>query len=126
MSERRTNSIKLTQARRKAVKLRLDCARYTLVVCMDRKTAKCCSAKAMQECWKHIKVCCKEWRKAGKAPILRIQSACIGVCKAGPIIGVLPDGVWYGACTPAIIDRIFDEHLSQGIVVSDHVIAAPN
>ena len=114
---------KLDQARKKAAKLRLDRSSYTLIVCMDRKTAKCCSAKAMNESWKLLKQRCREWRKSGKAPILKIKAGCIGVCKGGPIVGVMPDGVWYGGCTPAVIDRIFDEHLANGNVVRDHVIA---
>ncbi|QDV82251.1 ferredoxin [Stieleria sp.] len=116
----------LSSARKKATKLRLHQVEYTLVVCMDRKTAKCCGGKAMEETWRHIKHCCKLRRKAGQSVVLRIKAGCIGVCKGGPIVGVLPDGIWYGDCTPEIIDRIFDEHLGQGSVVQSHVIAAPS
>lgn len=132
MVERSDNSpvmdSKLKQARKKAASLKLDQIRHTLIVCMDRKTAKCCSSRTMDAAWKQLKTRCKEWRKSGRPPILRIKSGCIGVCKAGPIIGVLPDGVWYGGCTADVIDRIFDEHLATGQIVHDHVIAnvAPN
>jgi len=102
----------------------LNDATFTLVVCMDRKTAKCCSSESMSDAWKHLKRRAKERKQSGAGPVVRIKSACIGICKSGPIIGVLPDGVWYGRCSPAVIDRIFDEHLAEGRVLEDHVIAS--
>ena len=123
MADRNHDPADLRQARKKASKLRLSEAGYTLVVCMDRKSAKCCCAKSMDETWRYLKRRCKQWRKDGQPVILRIKSGCIGVCKSGPIIGVFPDRVWYGVCTPNVVDRIFDEHLSRGEVVEDYVIA---
>ncbi|MEO1616778.1 MAG: ferredoxin [Planctomycetota bacterium] len=117
-------SVGLSGARKKATKLSFDRAAFTLVVCMDRKSAKCCSAEAMSRTWRRIKECSKEFRLRGQV-ILRIKSQCIGVCRGGPIIGVFPDGIWYGACTPAVVDRIFDDHLACGRVLVDHVIACP-
>ncbi|WP_182868888.1 (2Fe-2S) ferredoxin domain-containing protein [Rhodopirellula sp. JC639] len=113
----------LSSARKKAAKLKLDKVEHTLVVCMDRKTAKCCSGKAMDAAWNQIKRRVKQRRKEDHAIVLRIKAGCIGVCKGGPIVGVLPDGIWYGDCTPEIIDRIFDEHLAKGSVIRSHVIA---
>ena len=126
MADRNTKPIDLTGARKKAAKLRLDDVAYTLVVCMDRKTAKCCNAKAMEETWRHLKKRSRQWRKEGKSTLLRVKSGCIGICKSGPIVGILPDGVWYGACTPELVDLIFDQHLDRGIIVNSHVIARPN
>lgn len=114
---------RFNQARKKAHKLGLNELGFTLIVCMDRGTAKCCSAHDMSRSWRRLKHRCKQWKKDGNHPILKIKSGCIGVCKCGPIIGVFPPGIWYGDCTPEIVDRIFDEHLVNGNVVSDHVIA---
>jgi (2Fe-2S) ferredoxin len=116
---------KLKAARMKAAKLGMGRARYTLVICMDRKTAKCCSGEKMSEAWKELKRLSKELRKTGGPVLLRIKSSCFGVCKSGPLIGVFPDGVWYGRCQPKAIQRIVDEHLCQGNVVEDHCIAQP-
>ncbi|KAA5546052.1 hypothetical protein FYK55_03885 [Roseiconus nitratireducens] len=117
-------SDRLKQARRKADKLGFNDAQYTLVMCVDRKTSKCCSGESMNVAWKHLKQRAKQWRKSGQRSVLRIKSSCIGVCKGGPIIGVLPEGAWYGGCTPEVIDRIFDEHLANGQLVEEHLIAS--
>ena len=123
MGKKADDPSSLSQARKKAKKLGLDTTGYTLIVCMDRKTAKCCSCTSMKVAWDHLKRRSTRWRKEHGQRVLRIKSGCIGVCKSGPIIGVLPEGVWYGRCTPQVIDRIFDEHLTQGRIVDDHVIA---
>lgn len=123
MGQKSGDDSKLNQARKKASKLGFDSAPFTLVMCVDRKTSKCCSSGQMEDAWKHLKARCKRWRKDGGKVVLRIKSGCIGVCKGGPILGVLPDGVWYGHCTPDVIDRIFEEHLTQGKVIDSYVIA---
>ena len=120
-----SDSSKLKQTRKKASKLGFDRAAFTLVLCVDRKTSKCCSSGQMEDAWKHVKARCKQWRKERPDTVLRIKAGCLDICKGGPIMGVLPDGVWYGNCTPEVIDQIFDEHLAGGKVVQQHVIAAP-
>ena len=112
----------LEKARRKAGKLGLNRAVTTLIVCMDRKTAKCCRREDMVDAWNYLKRRAKEWNQEGDSPLLRLKSACLGICSAGPIIGVMPDGVWYGNCDRKMIDRLFEEHLACGDVILDHVI----
>lgn len=122
MGHRPDDPGKLAQARKKARKLGLG-EGYTLILCLDRKTEKCCSCDLMVDAWKHLKRRSNRWRKENGHRILRIRSGCIGVCKSGPIIGVMPDDVWYGRCTPDVIDRIFDEHLTNGEIVQSHLIS---
>lgn len=113
----------LLTAAKKADKLGFNQAEFTLVLCMDRKTAKCCQAKSMEATWERIKQRCKQWKKSDPGIVIRIKSACVDICKGGPIVGVLPDGIWYGGCIPSVIDRIFDEHLRHGRPLKDHMIA---
>ena len=124
MKPTKESRVDVKSAAKKAEKLGFGRSNYVLVVCMDRKKAKCCQAEAMVESWKHLKQRCKDLRRSNKDSVIRIKSACLDICKAGPIIGVLPDDVWYGYCTPNVIDRIIDEHLIGGSVVSEFVIAA--
>ncbi|MEL6105114.1 MAG: hypothetical protein AAFU85_03725 [Planctomycetota bacterium] len=113
----------LGKARRKADKLGLNQNVRTLVVCMDRKAAKCCGRDEMVEAWNHLKRRAKDWNRETDVPLLRLKSSCLGICAGGPIIGVMPDGVWYGKCDSKMIDRIFDEHLRVGELIEDRVIA---
>lgn len=114
----------LKSARKKAEKLGWNHAQRTLLMCVDKKEADCCSAKAMDAAWKHLRGRLKQRGLTGReASLLAIKTRCIDVCKAGPILGVMPDGVWYGRCNAEVIDRIVEEHLIGGNIVEAFVIA---
>ena len=57
----------------------------------------------------------------GPDRVKRGETPCLGVCAAGPIVVVYPDGVWYANVDSAVLDRIVVEHLKQGRVVDEHV-----
>ncbi|MFI5231946.1 MAG: (2Fe-2S) ferredoxin domain-containing protein [Gemmatimonadales bacterium] len=57
----------------------------------------------------------------GPTRIKRSETPCLGVCSAGPIVAVYPEGIWYANVTPALLERIVVEHLRDGKVVTEAV-----
>lgn len=57
----------------------------------------------------------------GPRRVKRGETPCLGVCSTGPIVVVYPEGVWYYAVTPALLDRIVVEHLKNGRVLDEAV-----
>ncbi|HZO20037.1 MAG TPA: (2Fe-2S) ferredoxin domain-containing protein [Gemmatimonadaceae bacterium] len=58
----------------------------------------------------------------GPHRVKRGETPCLGVCSGGPIVVVYPEGVWYGAVTPRLLERIVVEHLRDGRVIDEAVI----
>jgi (2Fe-2S) ferredoxin len=58
----------------------------------------------------------------GPGRVKRGETPCLGVCSGGPIVVVYPEGVWYGAVTPSLLERIVVEHLREGRIIDESVI----
>lgn len=58
----------------------------------------------------------------GPTRVKRGETPCLGVCSDGPIVVVYPEGIWYGAVSPALLERIVFEHLGKGQIIEEAVI----
>ncbi|WP_432665938.1 NADH-quinone oxidoreductase subunit NuoF [Wukongibacter baidiensis] len=48
-----------------------------------------------------------------------VKTGCFGLCEAGPIVIIYPEGSFYSQINMEDVERIVEEHLLKGIVVKD-------
>ncbi|MBF8983356.1 NADH-quinone oxidoreductase subunit NuoF [Lutibacter sp. B2] len=62
----------------------------------------------------------KELKKQGiENEVKLVKTGCFGLCEAGPIVIVYPEGTFYSHIKVEDISRITEEHLLKGIIVKD-------
>ena len=107
----------------------LGLGRYArhIFLCADQTEPKCCAKEAGLESWEFLKRRLKELNLVGQHPLVyRTKANCLRVCVLGPIAVVYPGAVWYHSCSPAVLEKIIEQHLIKGEVVEQYVFARAN
>ncbi len=93
--------------------------RRQVLVCIGNKCTKNGEGQAL---YKELKIKIKEiGLDAGKLRVQRSKVGCLGTCKAGPLMCVQPEGVWYYNIDSTKLDRIIAEHFIEGKPVLEWV-----